>query len=58
VTNLCNNQTCTGCASSCSVPGTYVTVTVTPKTAYKSFVSYGLFSISPTIGGFAAVRIQ
>jgi Flp pilus assembly protein TadG len=60
VTNLGNVLPCSTSYSTCSngsSAGTYVTVTATPKTAYQSFVPYGLFSTSPTVGGSATVRL-
>ena len=46
----CNSGSACTASSSCTlgVVGNYVTVTVTPTTAYNSFVSYGFFSTSPS----------
>jgi Flp pilus assembly protein TadG len=46
--------TCSGGA----LAGNYVTVSANPTTAYKSFVAYGLFSVSKPVNGSATVRIQ
>jgi len=54
-----SSVTCTA-SSTCAkgALGTYVTVNATPTTAYKSFITFGLFSTSPSIDASATVRIQ
>jgi Flp pilus assembly protein TadG len=52
--NTCSTATC-----SLSSQGSYVTVTATPKTAYKSFIPYGLVGKnSYNISATSTVRIK
>ena len=48
----------TTCGAGGPVAGNYVTVCAMPKTAYKSLVAYGLFSVTPPVKAISTVRIQ
>jgi Flp pilus assembly protein TadG len=52
------SATCNSTCSDGSVAGSYVTVSATPTTTYKSFFPYGLISKTYDLSASATVRIK